>query len=237
MNLGGGGQYSTTTKEIHVSEVIHHTKGKLLELRYDWHHFSECSEESTRAVIWAQSFLWGKVFSYGFNFFKTHSTIQISHFFLCFLWNSFFSSKYLNILAKSMLLFPLIFFLMPGRCGITSFLPFLILVSCVSFSFSWVVFPGILNFSWYFQRASFFVVVVVYKFIYYFIYFWLCWVFVAACGLSLLAASRGYSLLRCAGLLQWLLLLWSTGSRCVGFSSCGTRAQQLWLVGSRAQAQ
>ena len=26
-------------------------------------------------------------------------------------------------------------------------------------------------------------------------------------------------------------------SRCAGFSSCGTWAQQLWLVGSRAQAQ
>ena len=31
------------------------------------------------------------------------------------------------------------------------------------------------------------------------IYFWLCWVFVAAHGLSLVAASGGYSSLRCAG--------------------------------------
>ena len=45
-------------------------------------------------------------------------------------------------------------------------------------------------------------------------------------GFSLIAASGGYSSLRCAGFsLQWLLLLWSTGSRCVGFSSCGTQAQ------------
>ena len=59
-----------------------------------------------------------------------------------------------------------------------------------------------------------------------FIYFWLCWVFVAACGLSLVAARGGYSLLHCAGFsLRWLLSLWSTGSRCMGFSSCGTRAQ------------
>ena len=29
----------------------------------------------------------------------------------------------------------------------------------------------------------------------------------------------------------------STGSRCAGFSCCGAGAQQLWLVGSRAQAQ
>ena len=46
------------------------------------------------------------------------------------------------------------------------------------------------------------------------IYFWLHWVFVAACGLSLVAASGGYSSLRCTGFsLRWLLLLWSTGSR------------------------
>ena len=60
-------------------------------------------------------------------------------------------------------------------------------------------------------------------FIYYL--FWLCWVFIAAHGLSLVAVSSGYSLLRCAGFsLRWLLLLRSTGSRRAGFSSCGTRA-------------
>ena len=50
-----------------------------------------------------------------------------------------------------------------------------------------------------------------------FIYFWLRWVFVAARGLSLVAASGGYSSLRGAT------------SRCGGFS--------LWSTGSRAQAQ
>ena len=55
--------------------------------------------------------------------------------------------------------------------------------------------------------------------------FWLCWVFVAAHRLSLVAASRGCSLLRCVGFsLQWLLLLQSTGSRRAGFSSCGSWA-------------
>ena len=59
-------------------------------------------------------------------------------------------------------------------------------------------------------------------FIYLFIYFWLSWVFVVAHRLSLVVASRGYSSLRCAGFsLRWLLLLQSTGSRHVGFSSCG----------------
>ena len=42
-------------------------------------------------------------------------------------------------------------------------------------------------------------------FIYLFIYLWLCWVFIAACRLSLIAASGGYSSLWCAGFL-WLLI-------------------------------
>ena len=46
------------------------------------------------------------------------------------------------------------------------------------------------------------------------IYFWLHWVFTAVCRISLVAASRGYSSVRCMGFsLQWLLLLWSPGSR------------------------
>ena len=57
-------------------------------------------------------------------------------------------------------------------------------------------------------------------------------------GFSLVAAGGGYSLLWCAGFsLWWLLLLWSKDSRREGFSSCGTWAQYLWLLGSRAQAQ
>ena len=60
-----------------------------------------------------------------------------------------------------------------------------------------------------------------------FIYFWLCWVFVAVCGLSLVVTSRGYSSLQCMGFsLRWLLLLRSTGSRPAGFSSCGLRAPE-----------
>ena len=56
--------------------------------------------------------------------------------------------------------------------------------------------------------------------------FWLHWVFVAVCRLSLVVVSGGYSSLWCVGFsLRWLLLLRSTGSRCVGFSSCGTWVQ------------
>ena len=73
--------------------------------------------------------------------------------------------------------------------------------------------------------------------VYLFFYFWLSWVFVVVLGLSLVVAIGGYSLLRCAGFsLRWLLLLWSMGSRRVGFSSCSTRVvehrpQQLWRTG------
>ena len=76
------------------------------------------------------------------------------------------------------------------------------------------------------------------------IYFWLCWVFVAARRLSLAAASGGYSSLRCAGFsLRWLLLSRSTalGARASvvvarGLSSCGSRAleRRLSCCGARA---
>ena len=78
-------------------------------------------------------------------------------------------------------------------------------------------------------------------FFFYFIlficFFWPCWVFAAARGLSLVAASGGYSLLQCVGFsLQWLLLLQSTGSRCVGFSSCSTGALERRLSSCGAWA-
>ena len=51
------------------------------------------------------------------------------------------------------------------------------------------------------------------------------WVFVAVRGLSLASMSGGCSSLQCVGFLWWwLLLLWSTGSRQIGFSysaACG----------------
>ena len=54
---------------------------------------------------------------------------------------------------------------------------------------------------------------------YFLLYFWLHCIFVAVHGLPLVAASGGYSSLQ------------STGSRCTGFSSCVTQAQQLWRTG------
>ena len=50
-----------------------------------------------------------------------------------------------------------------------------------------------------------------------FIYFWLRWVFIAACGLSLVVASGGYSSLRCVGV-----------SHCSGFSCC-----RAWALGTQ----
>ena len=63
----------------------------------------------------------------------------------------------------------------------------------------------------------FFFLMKAYLFIYLFIYFWLCWVFVSVPGLSLVAASGGHSSSRCAGLSpSWPLLLRSTSSRRAG---------------------
>ena len=71
-----------------------------------------------------------------------------------------------------------------------------------------------------------------------FIYFWLHCVFVAAHRLSLVSVSGGYSLLWCAGFsLRWFLLLRSTGSRHVGFSSCGLRALERRLSSCGARVQ
>ena len=56
-----------------------------------------------------------------------------------------------------------------------------------------------------------------FKWIYLFIYLWLCWILIAARRLCLVAASRGYYLWQCVGFsLQWLLLLQSMGSRHMG---------------------
>ena len=75
-------------------------------------------------------------------------------------------------------------------------------------------------------------------------YFWLCWGFVAACGLSLVAASGVYFLLQCAGFsLQWLLLLGVTGSGRMAsvvvvrrLSSCGAWALECRLSSCGAWA-
>ena len=69
------------------------------------------------------------------------------------------------------------------------------------------------------SKHSFTLLAFFFKFNYYLfiIYFWPCWVFVSARGLSPVAASGGHSSSRCAGLsLSRPLLLRSTGSRRAG---------------------
>ena len=97
-----------------------------------------------------------------------------------------------------------------SHCGLN--LPFPVIGICVSFlHFGYLFF----EYTWTKIFSNFFF----FSFIYFlkFIYFCLRWVFVAEQGLSLVAASRGYSSLRCMGFsLWWLLLLQSMGSRHVG---------------------
>ena len=83
------------------------------------------------------------------------------------------------------------------------------------------------------------VLVSIYLCMYIFIYLGrLHWVSIAAHGLSLVAASGSYSSLQRAGFSsQWLLLLRSTGSRRVGFSSCGLWAPEHRLSSCGARAQ
>ena len=112
---------------------------------------------------------------------------------------------------------------------------FFVLLSILS-SFFWVnrIVFRILFYLLVSGYASFFFLINL--FIYLFIY-WLRWVFVAARGFSLVAASRVYSSLRCVGfLLRWLLLR-SMGSLSARawvvvahrLSSCGSQALECRL--------
>ena len=64
-------------------------------------------------------------------------------------------------------------------------------------------------------------------FLFNFIYLFIAALGLCCCrGLSLVAASGGYSSLWCVGFsLRWPLLLWIMGSTHTGFSSCSTWAQ------------
>ena len=76
-----------------------------------------------------------------------------------------------------------------------------------------------------------------YLFLSLFIYLGLCWVVIAVHRLSLVAMSRGYSLLGHAGFsLWWLLLLQSTVSRVLGLRSCGFWALEHRLSSCAAPA-
>ena len=104
-------------------------------------------------------------------------------------------------------------------------------------SFSCFYFLVYLFLKFFPDQKFLFVLFLIYLFIYLFI-FGLSWVFIAVRGPFLVAASRGYSTLRCAGFsLRWLLLLRSMGSRHAGFSSCGSRALERRLSSCGTWAQ
>ena len=107
---------------------------------------------------------------------------------------------------------------------------------CPAFSFSFLVFPHFaLVVSYYLvikEIALFPILSNHFTYLFIFINLFIR-LFLAVLGLSCCTQAfsscgerGGYSSLRCAGFsLRWLLLLRSTGSRHVGFSSCGTWAQ------------
>ena len=67
--------------------------------------------------------------------------------------------------------------------------------------------------------------VLFFKFIYLFIYFWLCWVFVSVPGIPLVAASGGHSSSRCTGLFTIAAsLVGEQRLQTRRLSSCGSRA-------------
>ena len=151
---------------------------------------------------------------------------------VCFL--SYFSSNVCRIFCSGLL-----FTLVIGNLYLFYFLVYLardlsvlLIVSKTSFDFIDFAYSSLFNFidfhpNYYFLSAvwfAFFFALLIFFFNYLF-YFWLHLVFVALWGLSLVAASRGFTSLQCEGCsLQWHLLFQNTGSRCLGFSSCGTWA-------------
>ena len=70
------------------------------------------------------------------------------------------------------------------------------------------------------------------------LFLWLCWLFCRFTWVFFSCDKHRLLLVAVPGLsFWWLLLLQSTGPKHVAFSSWGTQAQSLSLVGSRAQAQ
>ena len=94
----------------------------------------------------------------------------------------------------------------------------------------------------YYELTTTDIILLKYLFIYLLFFLLLCQVFVAVHQLSLVAVSRGYSLLWCTSFsLQWLFSTQSTGSRHMDYSTCALKQlqhmsskaliQQLWCIG------
>ena len=70
---------------------------------------------------------------------------------------------------------------------------------------------------------------------YLFIYFWLCWVFVAVCGVSLVAV-RGLLIAAASRCRARALGVWASVVVARGLSSCGSRALERRLSSCGARA-
>ena len=79
----------------------------------------------------------------------------------------------------------------------------------------------------FFFKLTIFNILLFYCILLYFLTLFLAALGLCCCMWAFSSCSKvgDYSSLRCTGFsLHWLLLLQSTGSRCIGFSSCGTQA-------------
>ena len=93
-----------------------------------------------------------------------------------------------------------------------------------------LIFPSAcLNFKCIFLNALFTL------FVYLFIYFWLCWVFISVQGLSLVVASGGHSSSRCAGLSLSRPLAAEHRLQTRRLSSCGSQCQ--YGTGTKTEIQ
>ena len=97
---------------------------------------------------------------------------------------------------------------------------------------SLILFFGFLVLLFFYTSTLFFF----FKFVYF--SFWLRWVFAAARGLFFTCGERGLLFVAVRRpLVGWPLLLWRTGSRHAGFSSCGSWAPERRLSSCGARAQ
>ena len=141
---------------------------------------------------------------------------QLSHLGLSFSLNVVF---YFFALINNLIPLFVVSLLMLSIYSWVSFSCLYSLISILYFIISTLLFIGFFS-AWFEFCLQFFFQCLKVKFrvliwFFFLIYlFWLHWVFVAAHGLSLVAASGGYPSWRCAGFsLRWPLLLRSTGSR------------------------
>ena len=124
---------------------------------------------------------------------------------------------------------------------------FISVLAC-KFPFLWYLSLVLVSGWWWPHRMSlgvflplqFFWKVYFFKFYLFICLFWLCWVLVAVCGLSLVAMSRGYCSLWYVGFSmqekQLAQQLQYAGPRACGLSSCGSWALELRLSSCGALA-